>query len=187
MSARSVAARRGLDMSRQSCSFCGRRGTRARLPRGWKVHGNAILCMQCRRERYRLRSITMQVVESIGAAWRDLRTALGGSWRRATLGDGAWEARIQEGRPVVRVLIRERWWDLRLKSAAWTGGQRAAYEKLAFGEAAGELLVYRVPTEDPSQRFEIMCRMVVWLPRERMRNTEEPHDAFRIGRVGSLM
>jgi hypothetical protein len=129
----------------------------------------------------------MQVVESIGAAWRDLRTALGGSWRRATLGDGAWEARIQEGRPVVRVLIRERWWDLRLKSAAWTGGQRAAYEKLAFGEAAGELLVYRVPTEDPSQRFEIMCRMVVWLPRERMRNTEEPHDAFRIGRVGSLM
>jgi hypothetical protein len=187
VSARSVAARRGLDMSRQSCSFCGRRGTRARLPRGWKVHGNAILCMQCRRERYRLRSITMQVVESIGAAWRDLRTALGGSWRRATLGDGAWEARIQEGRPVVRVLIRERWWDLRLKSAAWTGGQRAAYEKLAFGEAAGELLVYRVPTEDPSQRFEIMCRMVVWLPRERMRNTEEPHDAFRIGRVGSLM
>ena len=187
MSARSVAARRGLDMSRQSCSFCGRRGTRARLPRGWKVHGDAILCMQCRRERYRLRSITMQVVESIGAAWRDLRTALGGSWRRATLGDGAWEARIQEGRPVVRVLIRERWWDLRLKSAAWTGGQRAAYEKLAFGEAAGELLVYRVPTEDPSQRFEIMCRMVVWLPRERMRNTEEPHDAFRIGRVGSLM
>jgi len=187
VTARSVAARRGRDMSRQSCSFCGRRGTRARLPRGWKVHGNAILCMQCRRERYRLRSITMQVVESIGAAWRDLRTALGGSWRRATLGDGAWEARIQEGRPVVRVLIRERWWDLRLKSAAWTGGQRAAYEKLAFGEAAGELLVYRVPTEDPSQRFEIMCRMVVWLPRERMRNTEEPHDAFRIGRVGSLM
>jgi len=187
VSARSVAARRGRDMSRQSCSFCGRRGTRARLPRGWKVHGDAILCMQCRRERYRLRSITMQVVESIGAAWRDLRTALGGSWRRATLGDGAWEARIQEGRPVVRVLIRERWWDLRLKSAAWTGGQRAAYEKLAFGEAAGELLVYRVPTEDPSQRFEIMCRMVVWLPRERMRNTEEPHDAFRIGRVGSLM
>lgn len=166
-------------MLRRSCKICGRHATRARLPRGWKVHGDAVLCMECRRERYRLRSITMPVVESIGTAWRDLRTALGGSWRRATLREGTWEARIAENRPVVRVLIRDRWWDLRLKSAAWTGGQRAAYEKLASGEAAGDLSVYRVPTEDPNQQFEIMCRMVVWLPRERIKNMQKPQDAVR--------
>jgi hypothetical protein len=165
-------------MVRRSCSYCGRRALRGRLPRGWKVHGDTTLCLQCRRERYRLRSITMQVVESIGAAWRDLRTALGGSWRRAAPRDGTWQARIAEGRPVVRVLIRDRWWDLRLRSAAWTGGQRAAYEKLASGKAAGELSVYRVPTEDSTQHFEIMCRMVVWLPRERMENTQGPQHAL---------
>ncbi len=81
---------------------------------------------------------------------------------------------------MIHVLIKDRWWDLRLKSAAWTGGQRAAYEKLASGQAAGELSVYRVPTEDTTERFEIMCRMVVWLPRERTKNSEEPQDALRI-------
>ena len=88
---------------------------------------------------------------------------------------------------MVRVLIRDRWWDLRLKSAAWTGGQRAAYEKLAFGKAAGELSVYRVLTADPTERFEIMCRMVVWLPRERMENTQEPRDASLTSRVSAMM
>ena len=36
------------------------------------------------------------------------------------------EARIAEGQPMVGVLIRDRWWELRLKSATWSGGQRAA-------------------------------------------------------------
>ena len=116
-------------MSGLSCSFCGRRKKRARLPRGWRVHGDSVLCTQCRRERYRLRSITMQIVESTGAAWQELGTAPGDSWRRARLRDGTWEARVAEGRPVVRVLIGDRWWDLRLKSASWYGGKRAAYEK----------------------------------------------------------
>jgi hypothetical protein len=165
-------------MLQRSCSFCGRRRMRARLPRGWKVHGDSVLCRQCRRERYRLRSFTMRIVDLVGAAWRELCTALGDSWRRAALRDGTWEARIAEGQPVVRVLISDRWWDLRLKSASWFGGKKAAYEKLASGEAGGELSVYRMPKEDPTQHFEIMCRMVVWLPRERM-------EKLRTGRVSS--
>jgi hypothetical protein len=129
----------------------------------------------------------MQIVESIGAAWQELRSALGDSWRRATLRDGTWEARIAEGWPVVRVFIGDRWWDLRLKSASWSGGRRAAYEKLASGEAGGELWVYRAQAEDPTQHFEIMCRMVVWMPRERVENAHGPQDALRTGRISSMM
>lgn len=125
----------------------------------------------------------MQIVESTGAAWQELGTAPGDSWRRARLRDGTWEARVAEGRPVVRVLIGDRWWDLRLKSASWYGGKRAAYEKLASGEAGGELWVYRMPAKDPTQHFEITCRMVVWLSRERMENAHGLQDALRTGRI----
>ena len=89
---------------------------------------------------------------------------------------------------MVRVLIGDRRWDLRLKSASWYGGQRAAYEKLASGKVAGELSVYRVPAKDPTQHFDIMCHMVVWMPRERVeKNAQGPQDALRMGRVSSMM
>jgi hypothetical protein len=65
---------------------------------------------------------------------------------------------------------------LRLKSAAWSGGQRAAYETIASGATAGELFFYRAPTNDARlgnasggdlhEHSEIMCRMVAWLPRK---------------------
>ena len=114
------------------CGFCRRRGMGNRLPRAWKVYGDVVFCAQCRRARYRLRSITMAVVEPIGVG-QELRTALEGSWSRTTPRNGIWEAKIVERQPVVRVLIRGRWWDLRLKSAAWYGGQREAYERIAYG------------------------------------------------------
>lgn len=123
-----------------NCSFCQRQGRGRQLPRGWKVHGGAVFCLPCRRERYRLRSITMSVVEPAGSSvvWQNLREMLVESWNQTR--DGEWEARIANGQAVVRLLISGRWWNLRLKSAAWTGGQKAAYEKIASGEAAGELL-----------------------------------------------
>jgi hypothetical protein len=125
-------------------------------------------------------------VESAGVAWEELRAALEESWIHAATRFGVWEARIAEGQPVVRVLIRDHWWELHLKSAAWSGGQRAAYEKIASGAAAGELSFYRVPTDDtqfwnrgdPNAQSEIMCRMVAWLPREQMEDAQRPQDAL---------
>jgi hypothetical protein len=81
-----------------------------------------------------------------------------------------------EGQPVIRARIGERWWELGLNSG-WSKGQRAAYEQVASGVAAGELSLYRVPRDetrhgnvggDSIANSEIMCRMVAWLPRERI-------------------
>jgi hypothetical protein len=82
-----------------------------------------------------------------------------------------------KGQPVVRVLIRERWWEVRLKGV-WFGGQRFAYEKIASGAAEGEIFFYRVLTEDtqlgngsdhhPKAYSEIKCRLVAWLPRQQI-------------------
>jgi hypothetical protein len=170
-----------------NCCFCRRRGRGERLPRGWKVSGNGVLCGQCRRQRYRLRSIRMAVVEPIEATLQELHAALDESWIHATPRDGVWEARIKEGQPVVRVLIRDRWWELRLKSADWSCGQRTAYEKIESGAAAGELFIYRAPTNDtqlrnrsnghPNAQYEIMCRMVAWLPREHVDDAKGPQGA----------
>jgi hypothetical protein len=141
------------------------------LPRDWKVCGQFVFCQQCRRRRFRLRSITMPVLEPGESGWQELRMALGESWLPAKLRDGTWEARVVDGQPVIRARIAERWWELGLNSA-WSAGQRAAYEKVASGAAAGELSLYRVPRDGTrhgnagSPYSEIMCRMVVWLPRE---------------------
>jgi hypothetical protein len=127
----------------------------------------------------------MAVVEPIGAAWQELHAELGESCIHATPRDGIWEAKIKEGRPVVRVLIRDRWWELRLKSADGAAGRRAAYDKIESGAAAGELFIYRVPTDNrqprnrsdgyPNTPCEIMCRMVAWLPRERVGDVKGLH------------
>jgi hypothetical protein len=129
----------------------------------------------------------MAVVEPIGAT-KEFRAALEASWSDATPRNGNWEARIVEGQPVVRVLISERWWDLRLRSAAWYGGQRQAYEKIASGQAADVLFFYREPANetrlanrphsDLNSHSEIMCRIVAWLPRKRMGDEKRPQDAL---------
>jgi hypothetical protein len=74
---------------------------------------------------------------------------------------------------------------LRLKTAAWGAAQRTAYEKIASGEAPGELLFYRKPTGDFNPQSGIMCRIVAWLPRDRMDGARGSPDALR-DRPGQL-
>lgn len=174
-------------MLRMSCCFCRVGGRSEGLPRGWKALGNAVLCPQCRQKRYRLRSVTMTVVEPSGPRWHELRAALEESSIQAPHHDRVWEARIADGQPLVRVLIKDRWWELRLKGS-WCGGQRAAFEKIASGAAPGELFFYPVPTDDtqignssgghPNPHSKIKCRLVAWLPRMRSGDAETPPDAL---------
>lgn len=171
-------------MLRISCSFCRRRGRGEQLPRGWKIFADAVFCGRCRRQRYRLRSITMAVAEPVGAAWEELRATLEESWIHVAPCDGVWEAEIVEGHPVVRVLIGDRQWELRLKRAACcNGGKKLAYEEISSGAATGELFLDRVPTADPkigngsgcdpNAHSEIMCRIVAWLPRGPMQKAPQ--------------
>jgi len=170
-----------------SCRSCPRCGRGDRLPRGWKVCGDTIYCPQCRRRQFRLRSITVTVAEPNGVAVQELRAALAERGEDAALGNRTWYAEIVEGQPVVRVLIRDRWWELRIKSALY-GGQRAAYEKIVYSEAAGELFFYCAQTGgaqledgidgDTNAHPGIICRMVAWLPRGLARDTKWPQDAL---------
>jgi hypothetical protein len=128
----------------------------------------------------------MTVAEPSGAAWEELRAALKEFWIHPTRLDRVWEARIAEGQPVVRVLLKDSWWELRLKGS-WCGGQRAAYEKIASGAAPGELFFCGVPVDntqlgncsdrDPHPDSIIKCRLVAWLPREQIAVAKTPPDA----------
>jgi hypothetical protein len=171
-----------------NCCLCRRRGREERLPRGWRALGDAIFCGQCCRRRYRLRSITMAVVEPIGPASQELRAAIEESSIHVTTRDGVWEAKVAEGQPVIRVLIKNRWWELRLKSVSWSGGQRVAYEGIASGATAGELFFNRLPPgggllwkrsgRDPNDYSGIICRMVAWIPRGQMEDAKTPQAAL---------
>jgi len=143
-----------------SCSFCERRGRGKGLPRGWKIYRDTVFCKECLRERYRIRSITMAVIEPTGAASQELWTKL----EKAPRDDRVWRASFAEGQPVVRVLLGDRWWQMRVKCSRY-GGQRAAYEKVASGAVRGEIFFLRVPTSRPLAHQRIMCRIVAWLPR----------------------
>jgi hypothetical protein len=167
-----------------NCSFCRRRARGEQLPRAWKIFGRAVFCPQCRRRRYRLRSITMAVAEPIGAGWEELHSALENSCIHAAHCEGAWEASIEEGHPVVHVVIGDRPWKLRLKRAAWCSAKRVAYEAISSGAAAGELFLYSGPTgrnregsgsDSQAHAEAICCRMVAWLPRKRIEDVlQEP-------------
>jgi len=163
-----------------TCGLCGRFTRVEALPPGWKSSASVVFCRECRRQRFRLRSLTMTVEEPIWAAWQEFRTALEERWRRATpllLPDRAWELTTSDGRHIARVLIGDQWWALRLHDAKWSRGRREAYEKIAAGEAAaGEFFLYPRPTQEgrvqnrPSRDlrpYEIECKTVVWLPRRR--------------------
>jgi hypothetical protein len=78
------------------------------------------------------------------------------------------------------VLIKDRWWELRLKNAR-SGGQRATYERIVSGAAAGELSLCSVPAgtqpgkvsdRDPGAHPVIVCRMVAWLSRDQAEGAE---------------
>jgi hypothetical protein len=60
-----------------------------------------------------------------------------------------WKATVVHDRPVVRVRIGDRWWDLRLKDGPRYHRQLAAYRQILSGAAvAGELALYRRPAHE---------------------------------------
>jgi len=162
------------------CGLC-RRYTRVEpLPSGWKRYRSLVFCPECRRQRFRLRFITMTVAEPIRDQWQEFRIALEGMWETCKpllLMDQAWELTTSNGQHIVRVLVGDQWWALRLNDANWSRGRREAYEKIAAGEAAaGDFLLYPRLTHEAliqnrSSRdlrpYEIECKTVAWLPRER--------------------
>jgi hypothetical protein len=156
-----------------NCCFCRRSRSGEWLSDSWKTVGGAFLCRQCRRRRYRLRSFAAMIVEPDGAAWDELRPTLQESRSRLIPRDEFWEASITDGQPVVRILVRHRWCELRLQSVTWSSGKRVAYESVASGEAGGELFLFRVPAGD-----KIMCRMVAWLPRNQVEDANRPQAAL---------
>jgi hypothetical protein len=166
-----------------NCHSCLRRAVREEPPRGWRVSGGDVLCRECISQRYRIRSIRA-VVEPVAAAWWELRAAVEKAPFHGTPGDRLWEATITERQPLLRVLIRGQWRDFRLKSAAaWSGGRRSTYEKLAAGTALDEIVLYRAATGLVEKHVdggsEIRCRIVAWLPREQMENAGWPQDSQR--------
>jgi hypothetical protein len=88
----------------------------------------------------------------------------------------SWKATLIDERPVVRVRLADRWWDLRLKGGPRYHRQLAAYRQLMAGTAvAGELSLYRRrahegpllarPNGNQRATYAVACKMVAWLPR----------------------
>jgi hypothetical protein len=160
-----------------TCALCARFTRAEQLPPGWKSYGSLVFCRDCRRQRFRLRSLTMTVAEPIGAQWQEFRIAVEERWRRTIpllLTDQEWGFTTIEGRHILQVLIQHQWWALRLHDAKWSRGRREAYEKIAAGEAtAGEVRLYPKPNYEESAQnrpgrglrpYEVECKTVVWLP-----------------------
>jgi len=170
-----------------TCGLCGRLTRVDGIPLRWKACGPVIICQDCRRRRFRLRFITMAVAEPIRAEWQEFRIALEELWTRATpcsFANEAWELTTVEGQHIVRVLIRDQWWALRLHDAKWSRARTDAFERIAAGEAAaGQFSLYPRPTytgriENRSSRsrrpYEIACKTVAWLPREQAQDLIRP-------------
>ena len=151
------------------------------MPRGWKVCGRLILCQECQRQRYRRKSLTMPVRDSIGARWPVFEAALEEAWTQATpllISGAEWELTILGNQPLIRVSIGTRRWLLTLHCAKWSRGRKIAAERIASGQAvAKELFFRRRPSRgecgingshsDQSLPYQIVCRMVAWFPRTR--------------------
>jgi len=176
-----------------TCGLCGRLTTVERLPRGWKVCGPLVFCRECLRQRYRLRSLTMSVGEPIGVQPEEFSVVLERARSPAApllLPDRAWELTTTEGHPIARVWIGSRWWELPLHCAHWSHGRKAAYQRIASGEAlSGELLVYGSPASDAQVQDRpnrdrrsppgILCKAMAWLPREPQRDLVRQRSALR--------
>jgi hypothetical protein len=95
----------------------------------------------------------------------------------------SWEATMPQERPVVRIRLEDRWWQLRLKGGPRFKRQTDAYHQIISGQAIrGELALYRVrehegkfagrPNRDQTVRYTVMCKMVAWFPRDSQRDAE---------------
>lgn len=127
------------------CSFCRRLGAGEPLPRGWKVCGRLILCQECQRQRYRRKSLTMPVRDSIGARWPVFEAALEEAWTQATpllISGAEWELTILGNQPLIRVSIGTRRWLLTLHCAKWSRGRKIAAERIASGQAVAKELFF---------------------------------------------
>jgi len=153
-----------------TCSSCGRRRVVEELSQGWKTCHGLVLCRRCRRQRYRLRSLTLTVAESAGDQWREFRAALDaalGQKQELSIHDPAWKLTNERGRPAIRVSVADRWWTLLLRSARWPKGRRTDFARIASGNAIpGELLLSRRLSSDSHMPAGLVCRTVAWLPRE---------------------
>ncbi len=110
----------------------------------------------------------------------------------------SWEATTAEERPVVRVRLGGRWWELRLKGGPRFRPQMAAYRQMVSGEAVrGELTLYRVrahdgklagrPNKDQQVKYTVMCKMVAWLPRASQMEIRAPSDPLRVKTADDML
>jgi hypothetical protein len=91
---------------------------------------------------------------------------------------------MTDGQPVVRILIEQRWCELRLNSAAWSSGKRAAYESLASDAAGAELFLFRQSIDDARRQDSsgrqddgqgiIVCRIAALLLRTQVESSKGP-------------
>lgn len=150
------------------------------MPRRWKGCGRLGLCGECRRRRYRARTIRTHVLRPVGASWQELLAALEEAFGRTTafcMRDRAHELTLTENQAMLRLSIGNRRWALLLNSATWSPARRADFNRILTGEpVAEEILLCRGPTlggrpqNDFSRRqqpqFPLVCRIVAWLPRD---------------------
>lgn len=173
-----------------TCGLCGRFTRVEPLPPGWKSYHSLFFCPECRRQRFRLKWITLRLAEPV---CKEFRIAFEKIWPRAgplLFGDGAWQLTAAEGERFVRVLMRNQWWMLRLHYANWSRSRKDTFEKIAAGEVGtGELRFYHKPPYERSrnrrnavQRYAIECRTVAWLPRE---PPEQPGTRARVSHARS--
>jgi len=161
------------------CSFCKHSRPGRQLPHGWRTCGSFLACPPCRQKRFRLRRITTRIPEPLGASWQELNDALDealGEMTPLLIRDPAPELMFTEGEAWLRTSIGNRCWSLRLNTAHWSAGRRAACRKIVSGEGlVGEVLLYREnmgrgrrskPFPSSQGSPGLLCRVVLWLRRE---------------------
>jgi hypothetical protein len=110
----------------------------------------------------------------------------------------SWEATTIADRPVVRVRLGDRWWQLRLKGGPRFKTQTEAYRKIVSGEAIrGELALYRKrahngklagrPNGDQKVKYTVMCKMVAWLPRSRSSGAHQAASSLKVSTAGDVL
>jgi hypothetical protein len=110
----------------------------------------------------------------------------------------SWEATMPQERPVVRVRLGDKWWELRLKGSPRFRRQTDAYRQMISGEAIrGELALYRVraqegkladrPNGDQTVRYTVMCKMVGWFPREGQRGAADHTSILQVRTADEML
>jgi hypothetical protein len=110
----------------------------------------------------------------------------------------SWETTMPQERPVVRVRLGDRWWELRLKGSPRFKRQTDAYRQMISGEAIrGELALYRVrsqdgkladrPNGDQIVKYTVMCKMVGWFPREGQSAARERSSVLRVRTADEML